>query len=319
MVRPKPDHLKRILILGDSFTLGTTHPFSETFPGRLERMLQRKGDWQVVAMAVDDWGTAQQLIALEHFGLGYSPDAVVLQIFPFNDFCNNCLPMAFTCSMQDAHRPYFIVRENELYLTNLYPWRSRLRQYLRFFGLLENWLADPWAEARRVTGDNSRFPELRGYFEYNARRAGLRYPDAMQVLLPDSHQQQEIKDCWLVMECLLSEFSALLRKEDIPWLGLVIPFLYTFEPGWDKLRSMSDSPMRPRYGTDRVEEHLRSLGVPTISMRSQILDGEASPEDYFISLEDGHLNDFGHAKIAEWILEILADLRLISGDPEEGL
>jgi hypothetical protein len=298
-------HTRRVLILGDSFTLATTISYEQTYPGLLEQLLQNEGDWQVLTLAVDDWGWSQQLLALREYGLDLSPDLVISQLFPLNDFCNNCLILANTCSMQDAHRPYHTLEAGGLHLTSLYPVRKILRDRSKLAGFVENWVDDPWRQARAVTGDESDDPDLSGFFEYNALANGIRYPDAIQALLPFEYQQEEVRECWRLSEKLLSEISSILANKQIPLLAVVIPFLYTFEERWPQLRELSSAPLEPLQATEATEGILTDLDVPVLSMRERIGAGKYDSADYFISLTDGHLSELGHAELAEWIFETM--------------
>jgi len=307
----KPHGTKRLLILGDSFTLGSSLSYSKTLPGVLERLLASRGKWEVVSLAVDDWGWAQQLIALENIGLELEPDVVVSQLFPLNDFCNNCMVTANTCSMQDYQRPYFGLEGDQIRLTSLYPWRKALRDRFKLAGLFENLLDDPWAKAREIAGDKSEHPDLSGYFEHNARNNGLEYPDAIQSLLPPEHRQEELSECWLLCERILAKMESVTEDHRIPLIALVIPFLYTLDDRWVKLQELSSAPIDPLNATNETERILKDLEVPTVSVRSRITKGSEASEDYFISLSDGHLSEFGHSRLAGWILEEMESERLV--------
>ena len=310
----KLDDTKRVLILGDSFTLATSISYELTYPGMLEQNLRNRGDWQVLTMAVDDWGWGQQLLALQEYGLDLSPDLVITQLFPLNDFCNNCKVLAHTCSMQDLHRPYYDLDQNDLNLTSLFPTRKLLRDRSRLAGFVENWVEDPWRKARSVTGDESDDPDLSGFFEFNAKENGIRYPDAIQALLPFEHQQEEIRECWRLSERLLSELSSTLAEKQIPLLAVVIPFLYTFEEHWSQLRDLSPAPIEPLQATETTIDILSGLNVPVLSVRESIREDGRDSADYFISLTDGHLSELGHDRLASWIVESLEDEGLIRRD-----
>lgn len=305
----KPKDTKRVVILGDSFTLATSLEYSKTFPGVLEYLLAETGNWEVIALAVDDWGWAQQLIALENYGLEYAPDIVVSQLFPLNDFCNNCLATANTCSMQDEQRPYFVLRGTKLEQTSLHPWRKVFRDRFRLAALAENLLDDPWAKARRISGEISDAPDLAAFFEHNSRANGLRYPDAIQSLLPPEYQQQELKDCWRIGEEILARIASTTAEREIAYLAAVIPFLYTFEERWSKLRELSTAPIDPLYASTETERILAKLEVPVIPIRAKIEMSGVPSEQYFISLTDGHLSEFGHFRLAQWVYEEIVKIQ----------
>jgi hypothetical protein len=66
----------RILILGDSFTFGDGLADHQIFPRLLAARLGPRVE--IIAMARDGWGTADQLAALRREGLAYFPDIVVV-------------------------------------------------------------------------------------------------------------------------------------------------------------------------------------------------------------------------------------------------
>ena len=136
--RVKPEGTRRLVNLGDSFSAGMNVAYEQTYPGLLADWLSREGEsWEVINLAVGDWGTNQQLIALQTLGLELKPDVVVLQVFPFNDLCNNSVELAHTCSMQDLFRPYLDPGVPDLQPVFLNPVRAELRGRFRSFGLVE--------------------------------------------------------------------------------------------------------------------------------------------------------------------------------------
>lgn len=83
--KEKPENTFRIIVIGDSFTYGGKVQFFDTFPKRLERMLNL--NVQQPRVEVLNWGypgysTAQELrgvkIALKHF----NPDLIILAVTP---------------------------------------------------------------------------------------------------------------------------------------------------------------------------------------------------------------------------------------------
>ena len=74
----------RILVLGDSFVFGDNVEPEETIPKVLEDEL---GDrFEVFNMGVIGYGPDQSYAQLLEDGLDYAPDAVILTIYPANDF-----------------------------------------------------------------------------------------------------------------------------------------------------------------------------------------------------------------------------------------
>ncbi len=83
----KPEGVKRILVLGDSFAWGYGVADEETFSSVLERLLaEREGTrWEVINTGVSGWSTDQQYLFLREEGMRYEPDIVLLAFCSAND------------------------------------------------------------------------------------------------------------------------------------------------------------------------------------------------------------------------------------------
>ena len=78
----KPAGKKRIITLGDSFTLGWGVDFSKTFSKRLERRLVDRGyPVEVINMGVGNYNTTMEVQLFKWKGLALDPDLVVLMFF----------------------------------------------------------------------------------------------------------------------------------------------------------------------------------------------------------------------------------------------
>lgn len=172
----KPPDVRRIVVLGDSFSAAAGVNLEDSFVRRLDQILYARtsAEWQVINLGVGDFGTGQQWLALEHHGLAYDPDIVVHQIFPLNDVCNNSVDLAGLCkSRKDPYRPYFVeAGDGELQPASAQPWRAALRRHLTLYRLAEK-------AYRRLAGKNE---ETIDEAEYRERldRAGL--PELVPLL-----------------------------------------------------------------------------------------------------------------------------------------
>lgn len=111
---PKPDHVLRIAILGDSYAEALQVPMEDTFWAVAERELSGCSalglrEPEVMNFGVSGYGTAQELIMLRHRVWTYAPDIVLLMITPSNDIRNNSRMLE-----KDDRRPYFILKNGEL-------------------------------------------------------------------------------------------------------------------------------------------------------------------------------------------------------------
>lgn len=82
---PRRPGVKRIIVLGDSFTFGEgVHP-EDMFVHRIEQMLLDAGDSvEVLNFALGGWGTVDEIAYLERCGLAFAPD-LVLVAYVLND------------------------------------------------------------------------------------------------------------------------------------------------------------------------------------------------------------------------------------------
>jgi len=87
VVPPKAPGEFRIIVLGDSFTFGPGIDYSHIYTSLLQERLQR-GHPQVtvINLAVEGYNIIQYAAVLEEVGLSLKPDAVLLSLFPVNDF-----------------------------------------------------------------------------------------------------------------------------------------------------------------------------------------------------------------------------------------
>jgi hypothetical protein len=76
----RPAGVRRVVLLGDSFTWGASVLFDDAYGQRLERWLRerRAEPWEVVNLAVPGMNTVGQAAQLVSEGLAYGPDVVVL-------------------------------------------------------------------------------------------------------------------------------------------------------------------------------------------------------------------------------------------------
>ena len=78
----KPEGTKRVIVLGDSFTLGWGVPLEDVFSKRLERLLNQNGDsCQVINMGIGNYNTTMEVELFKWKGLDLSPDMVILAYF----------------------------------------------------------------------------------------------------------------------------------------------------------------------------------------------------------------------------------------------
>ncbi|CAG0956842.1 hypothetical protein GPROT1_00518 [Gammaproteobacteria bacterium] len=91
---PKPDGIRRVLCLGDSFTFALGVRFEDLYVERLERRLREAGGGgiEVLNAGVAGYNTRQELITLLTLGASLEPDLVVVGFY-WNDLVGNDEPL----------------------------------------------------------------------------------------------------------------------------------------------------------------------------------------------------------------------------------
>ncbi len=106
----KPQGIKRILLLGDSFGMGYEVDLKDTFLAQMEATLQKAGiPCETINLSVSGFGNAEELILLREEGFKYSPDLVILA-WHSTDYVDNIRSGLF--SLEEGK----LVRKNATYL-----------------------------------------------------------------------------------------------------------------------------------------------------------------------------------------------------------
>lgn len=89
---PKPAGIYRILIVGDSFTLGTDNQYDEIWPVLLERhMAEKKFPADIIKAGVGEYDTRDELLMMQKLVPKYHPDLVLMAFLPNDIFTNEPL------------------------------------------------------------------------------------------------------------------------------------------------------------------------------------------------------------------------------------
>ena len=111
----KPHNKYRVLLLGDSFTEGTTQNLEDLVSQLLERDLNKEGTdcYEVINGGTGGYSTDQELLFFESEGVRYQPDLTVL-LFVLNDVQYNNEPKYWR-----GFKPLFKLSDLGLVLTNV--------------------------------------------------------------------------------------------------------------------------------------------------------------------------------------------------------
>lgn len=294
----KPAGIRRVVVVGDSFSEAMQVGVEQTYWHRIEALLaeQTGTGWEVINLGVGDFGTAQESIALEKIGFRFDPDVVVIQIFPLNDIINNSIELRGLSSPNDPYRPWFIEQDGRLVDARPDPVRSwfrgrssiyRLAEYAAMSSQFE--MGEPAQQARAAE------LERRGYHGLDPIWSTYLEPEA---------QIPEIARAWRVTELLLERMVVESRERGAQVVVLVIPYVGTIAETWPLFRSgYPDHDLDARSPERRISALMDRLGVPTVVLRDAF-EGRDDPTDVFVA--DGHLNVIGHEIAAERLAAAIA-------------
>jgi hypothetical protein len=288
----KPDGVKRIVVIGDSFSEAVQVNLEETFHRLLQERLNRDGHdrWEIINLGVGDFGSAQEWIALEKYGLRYSPDVVIQEVFPLNDICNNSIELYELCgSGNDRYRPYFVERDGRLELTTEQPVRNFLRRHSVSYGVVEH----------TVLALQPFDPDARDLIAW---KRGMKLEPLIGVFEDEAHQDHWLVQAWSITEKILAKTAALARAHGSRYLAVVVPCdgqLGDWPP-----RSAGREPVDVDHPERRLGDFYAGLGEPVVLLKPEFARHKAEVMPYV----DGHLGAGGHRIMAEQLYERMVRL-----------
>lgn len=254
---------RRLLLLGDSITFGYQVHDEETFA----HLLESGGGAEAVNLAVEGWGTGQQLLRLEHELARQRPAVVVLNVCLENDVVDNWLG----AHLYDGRspQPYFRLAQGRLVLHDAH---LRLPAWRRLVLLLERESLLFARLTRRPPG-----PPLPG--------AGARWRLAKEQVLRDPRPALELS-------------FALLRRADQLCRAAGTRLLVALHPNKRALQGRAS--LRAAFLAAAELE-----GVERLDLAAAYLERGLTPAELFLD-GSGHLTPRGHALVAELLRERLA-------------
>lgn len=268
------DARRRILCLGDSFTLGLGVESRDAFPTLLEAGLP---DTEVINAGVLAWGTAQEWLWLEKEGQRYSPDLLILEFF-VNDFWDN----------EGGHlrrwRPILAVSAGEPVVQALpapSPEKSPNDSILRFVR------DHSWVYRAVQFGEEW----MRVGFFQPADVAPLRRATLQKGVEFATPPAQELTFA------LLKRIQAFCDQRGIRFIVLLIPSHWDVQPELEGTTKALD----PHKDYETAIRFCRTLDIDTVELRPRLIDMEHRGSGGFHRF-DIHLNAAGHRAAADLLL-----------------
>lgn len=274
--REKPPGVRRVMVLGDSFTHGAV-PREQGFCAQLEALLG--AGHEVWNTGVPGWATREQAAWFARDGRGFAPDAVVLAFFVGNDLLEN------------QRQRQQEVQDGELVSRRSF-WRQ-LRNRSRLYRLLK---ALPERLSCALSGDSL---AARRYHEEEAERLRVCAPDA----------DQRFAEGWRAA----AEGLRAIREaaKPLPLVVLAIPDEVQVDPAL--LRAVcartGEDPARFQLGAPqaRLAALCRELELPLIDPLEELRARTAAGQAQYLPL-DSHWNARANQLAAERLAAALRPL-----------
>lgn len=301
----KPDGVRRIMLLGDSFTEAVQVAEQESAVQRLESALngRGRGRYEVLNAGVGGWGTGQQLVYLREEGYRYQPDLVVVMLYLGNDVFDNSY--ALQGRPKNPHEPYFTFRDDGSFEPmefrtrkpeDLSPLVATLREHTLLWNVFE-------------TGVLVKLEESEDDAELRANRFNL---NKMVIHATRSSGRQD--DAWQVTLTLLQRVRELGEERGFRTVVVVAPAAFqVYSADWDAL--ISDNKLEPDDWSPDLPNAVLAVnaerfGAPMLDLLPAMHDAAPSSERLYYPY-DKHWTAAGHAVAAREIERFLIEQGLV--------
>jgi hypothetical protein len=299
----KPDGVRRVLLLGDSFVEGYTVEESATVAGVLEGALRAAGGaWEVINAGTHGWSTDQEYLFWRDDGVRYRPDHVVL-FFYYNDLHGN---------VSADGKPRFEPDDaGGLHLANVPvprpPDGEARGDRPRPFYL------QPWRGSMALRLLSNRTSAGNPGLHRALARLGLVEPGREGSVPPElwpfsAVHRRETDPMWDRTAALLELLARDVGKTGARLTVFYVPARFEVdERAWQLTRKKYG--LGPRWKPDRVVERLRAvcatLDLPLLDPRPELTAEEQAGRPPYYAV-DGHWTEAGHAVAAAVLSRTLA-------------
>ncbi len=281
----KPDGVFRVLMLGDSFTVGANVRQEEAYAQVLERLLNERRPTQqieVVNTAVGGWEPFQYAQYYEHYGRQLQPDLIVIGFFVGNDAYNQLEKVEQLPTAILGRRVSPGAADNEV---------TALRVFLLEHSHLARLLMQQTPHALVFTRQRcDEFTE-----DYLAIQS-----DRLKNHLQRSAEQEALAENSVRQVDRIREMAEL---DQVPVVVVLLPDENQLNPALQARLVPPDQ--QDRYDFDMPQslllERFQALGVPTIDLLPQF---RADPRCLYMN--DTHWTSEGHGLAAQAIMQGLS-------------
>jgi len=295
----KPAGTRRILFVGDSFTLGYTVDEEQIFLRRLERELLARGHQvQVLNGGTEGYSTDQELLWLQEEGLKFEPDIVVLAPYLNDIFWNS------QAKYTRREKPYFELEGGEL---------------VRRTQLLEEPPEDSWFVRHTAFGATWKkfsLAKLIPTTRFGGRKVSLE--DTPLLKTPPF----QIEQAWTVTDALLLRFAEVAREVGrARVVALLVPNKWEIHTELKPPRTLprvAKTDLAPGDSTDHFAATCAAAGFTVIDPRAALRARSEEGEQLYFD-KDWHWNAAGNQVVADVLLDrFLSDDLLGPGSQSTG-
>lgn len=297
--RGKPEGVRRVAFLGDSFAFGIGVEQDRRLSDVVGRALGE--DFEVINAAVCGWGTDQELIHYRRVVRDLHPDIVVLTMCVSNDVLNNMLDHVY---LGGTPKPRFVLRDSlELVDGVIEPPEVALRHRIR----------NTVRRSRFLLFVKRRLDQLidhpTGVAPVDPGNSGYRPVDRLShshYSIFERDYDEDFERAWLVTEELIRELDRECRRDGADLLVLAFPLQIEVDDAWRE-RVLAEAGIDPasldlERPFERLERLCRGIGVPFIHPLREFRSASHRPL-YFE--KDTHPNAYGHGIAAAAVLDVM--------------
>lgn len=274
----KGKDVKRIMILGDSYTAGLDYPDNEIFSGQLELMLnETKADqYEVMNISCPAWGTDQQYVYWFTEGIKYKPDYLIIMMASndMRELYNKKLVRLTEQGNIEVNKANLPSKERRGWY-----WATRSS----FFQFLQ----------KKVMKTN--YGDFFKVFHYYPVNYGIK--DSTDWDAPNYLKEpfKEIKETYQLFEQLLAEIKGSCEKTGTKMLIGKIPAKVEFDGTYET------NEHDPAIIATMAKTIAEKQGIPYLDLNEVLAEKEA-PLSIFMSWEY-HFNKNGHDFAAKQLLD----------------
>ena len=304
----------RILVLGDSFTLGAEVDEGETYLSVLESLLNDRADtvhYEAINLGVRAYGTHQEILTLLQKGLNYEPDVEVLQFYTGNDLYENpprmipyeivdgfIVPLANPATSRSrAHRDGARVQTSSKQ-TNGLPARfdawlgEHSELYVvcrgRYRGLIERWQAF----RAQSDGDKPKQTPLMKWMKFATQACSV-------------SETADMRYRWAVVDNLLRNLSELSALHGFRVFLMDVPLGERLDPDVFEAWGLDPSLFDPLKPERRLRAMAERYGFTLVPLYTVFSTTARTQTDRLYYPEDGHWTRSGHRLAAQILYEAM--------------